>query len=109
MGLNAKTEAQVTSKKNTITPRLFFVRNDSDRRIMLIDLIRSSASDKGNTIIYVNDEQRRNHLVEFLLDYNLGEFSERILLTNQHASTCRTCYAQCVYSFVILMTGAEQD
>ncbi len=84
MGLNAKTEAQVTSKKNTITPKLIYVRkdsDDSDRFSLLIDLIQSSESDKGNTIIYVNDEQRRNHLVEFLLDHNLGEFSERILLT----------------------------
>jgi hypothetical protein len=81
MGLNAKTEAQVTSQKNTITPRLLFVRDDSDRRIRLFDLIRSSASDKGNTIIYVNDKQRRNYLAEFLLDHSLGEFSERILLT----------------------------
>jgi hypothetical protein len=77
MGLNAKTEAQVTSKKSTITPIIFYA-NESDRRGLLIDLIMSS---KGNTIIYVNDEQRRNHLAEFLLDRNLGEFSERILLT----------------------------
>jgi superfamily II DNA/RNA helicase len=75
MGLNAKTEDQVTSKKNTITPRLRYVSDDSDRRSMLIELIQSSASDKGNTIIYVNDEQRLNHLAEFLLDHNLGEFS----------------------------------
>ncbi len=80
IGLNEKTEAQVTIKKNTITPRLFYVRDDSDRRIGLIDMIRSVVSDKGNTIIYVNDEQRRNHLAEFLLDFR-GEFSERILLT----------------------------
>jgi len=77
MGLNAKTEAQVTSKKSTITP-IFSYANDSDRRGLLIDLILFSAY-KGNTIIYVNDEQRRNHLAEFLLDHNLGEFSERIL------------------------------
>ena len=65
MGLNAKTEAQVTSKKSTITPVFFYVRNDSDRRSILIDLILFSAY-KGNMIIYVNDEQRRNHLTEFL-------------------------------------------
>jgi hypothetical protein len=82
MGLNAKAETQVTIKKNTITPKLIYVRkdsDDSDRLSLLIDLIQSSVSDKGNTIIYVNDEQRRNHLAEFLLDHNLGEFSERIL------------------------------
>ena len=94
MGLNpntvtqeVQTKAQETNKTGTTTPSFRYACDDSDKRSMLIDILKSSASEKGNVIIFVNGDQRLYFLQELLRREGFDTFSRyqpctrRILIT----------------------------
>ena len=57
---------QETTETGTTTPRFLFVVNDSEKLNVLTDLLKSSVSERGNMIIYVN-ETTNNYNLQALL------------------------------------------
>ena len=83
-GLQVRTEAQETRKTGTATPRFLYADFDSEKLSMRffffkahheVFLLKSSVSEKGNMIIYVEEDQILFFLQEFLHREGFDAFS----------------------------------